>query len=353
MKACVPVQVQAALDLLSTTVSPSDTALLFVVGEEKGGDGMRHFSSSQVYNHMRNNYKVILFGDPTKGKLSPGRTCIRIDSSMATSIDRTLLEGIAFDAATECLRYIDSVTAGNEGPEGVADVASRIVRTHITDRLRCLFPTDDVLDALITKGTSGRTWVMKPIDAANQFVQGYRHWAISFGLFDGTRPLFGVIYMPGQGKMVSGGVHWPPTLNGHPMQKLSIPTVKRISFAVSWDMKRSDPAFLQLAQHNARFRYREDPVLALITVMSGQFEGYINDSIAVKDLIGPLAILSALGVAYDIAPASGHGGKGVRVHIGWPNRGPVRGVGDDQNCLALLLNEPREWKIACRGGPGM
>ncbi|OAP54991.1 hypothetical protein AYL99_10691 [Fonsecaea erecta] len=82
-KACVAVQVQTALDLLSTTVSPSDIALLFVVGEEKRGDGMRHFSSSQVYNHTRNNYKAILFGEPTEGKLATGHKGIEMLSLRA------------------------------------------------------------------------------------------------------------------------------------------------------------------------------------------------------------------------------------------------------------------------------
>ncbi|KIW94727.1 uncharacterized protein Z519_04704 [Cladophialophora bantiana CBS 173.52] len=82
-KACVAVQVQAALDLLSdpaaaTSISPSDIALLFVVGEEKRGDGMRHFSSSQLYNRTRDNYKAILFGEPTEGKLATGHKGIEM-----------------------------------------------------------------------------------------------------------------------------------------------------------------------------------------------------------------------------------------------------------------------------------
>ncbi|KIX97683.1 uncharacterized protein Z520_06461 [Fonsecaea multimorphosa CBS 102226] len=87
-KACVAVQVQTALDLLSdpaafTSVSPSDIALLFVVGEEKRGDGMRHFSSSHIYNHTRDHYKAILFGEPTEGKLAAGHKGIEMLSLRA------------------------------------------------------------------------------------------------------------------------------------------------------------------------------------------------------------------------------------------------------------------------------
>ncbi|ETI26982.1 hypothetical protein G647_10081 [Cladophialophora carrionii CBS 160.54] len=78
-KACVAVQLQTALDLLSSgDVSPSDVALLFVVGEEKRGDGMRAFSESKLYKASNGGYKAILFGEPTEGKLAAGHKGIEM-----------------------------------------------------------------------------------------------------------------------------------------------------------------------------------------------------------------------------------------------------------------------------------
>ncbi|KIX06926.1 uncharacterized protein Z518_04902 [Rhinocladiella mackenziei CBS 650.93] len=74
-KACVAVQIQTLLDLLAdprAKINPSDVALLFVVGEEKYGDGMRHFSDSGLYSRTNSDYKAILFGEPTEGKLAAG-----------------------------------------------------------------------------------------------------------------------------------------------------------------------------------------------------------------------------------------------------------------------------------------
>ncbi|KAL6250597.1 hypothetical protein RBB50_002899 [Rhinocladiella similis] len=74
-KACVAVQIQTLLDLLidpDAKLNPSDVALLFVVGEETHGDGMRHFSESDLYKQTNTNYKAILFGEPTEGKLATG-----------------------------------------------------------------------------------------------------------------------------------------------------------------------------------------------------------------------------------------------------------------------------------------
>lgn len=69
-KACVAAQTIAVLDLLESNKYdlPSDAlSLLFVVGEEVGGEGMRFFSDRKPTN-----YSAIVFGEPTEGKLVAG-----------------------------------------------------------------------------------------------------------------------------------------------------------------------------------------------------------------------------------------------------------------------------------------
>jgi acetylornithine deacetylase len=65
-KACVAAQTIASLSLLESLPSAS-LSLLFVVGEEVGGDGMRYFS-----RHKPTNYSAVVFGEPTEGKLASG-----------------------------------------------------------------------------------------------------------------------------------------------------------------------------------------------------------------------------------------------------------------------------------------
>ena len=74
-KACVAAQIQTVMELLAdppSSMLPSDLALLFVVGEEGRGDGMRHFSNSDLYHQSNGDYKAILFGEPTELKLAEG-----------------------------------------------------------------------------------------------------------------------------------------------------------------------------------------------------------------------------------------------------------------------------------------
>ena len=75
-KACVAAQTIAVLDLLKSSshqIQPGSISLLFVVGEEDGGDGMRYFSE-----HKPTNYSAVVFGEPTEGKLASGHKGILI-----------------------------------------------------------------------------------------------------------------------------------------------------------------------------------------------------------------------------------------------------------------------------------
>lgn len=58
--------------LASREVSPNDVSLLFVVGEEIGGDGMRRVNDLQL------EWKTVIFGEPTELKLASGHKGILI-----------------------------------------------------------------------------------------------------------------------------------------------------------------------------------------------------------------------------------------------------------------------------------
>lgn len=72
-KACVATQFQAVQELLaSREITPNDVSLLFVVGEETGGDGMRRV------NDLEMEWQTVIFGEPTELKLASGHKGILI-----------------------------------------------------------------------------------------------------------------------------------------------------------------------------------------------------------------------------------------------------------------------------------
>ena len=66
-KGCVATQIQAVRELLAAgDIAEKDVALLFVVGEEIGGDGMRKA------NGLGLSWETVIFGEPTELKLASG-----------------------------------------------------------------------------------------------------------------------------------------------------------------------------------------------------------------------------------------------------------------------------------------
>ncbi|PLN84205.1 hypothetical protein BDW42DRAFT_199710 [Aspergillus taichungensis] len=70
-KASVAAQVFAALDILDSNPT-APLGLLFVVGEEVGGDGMRAFSDSPSLNPSPSPFHTVIFGEPTDLALVSG-----------------------------------------------------------------------------------------------------------------------------------------------------------------------------------------------------------------------------------------------------------------------------------------
>ncbi|KAJ5408351.1 carboxypeptidase [Penicillium cosmopolitanum] len=68
-KGSVAAQVFAVLETLSETPT-ANIALLFVVGEEIGGDGMKTFSDSSL--NTKSAYHTVIFGEPTEASLVSG-----------------------------------------------------------------------------------------------------------------------------------------------------------------------------------------------------------------------------------------------------------------------------------------
>lgn len=72
-KAAVAAQITALLDLITSKgIDGADVMLLYVVGEETTGDGMRYFSDTLGDLQPPPKFKAAIFGEPTEGKLACG-----------------------------------------------------------------------------------------------------------------------------------------------------------------------------------------------------------------------------------------------------------------------------------------
>ncbi len=82
------------------------------------------------------------------------------------------------------------------------DIVTKIdlaIEKIIRQAIRRDYPSDNIYGEEFdrTKGTNDYTWVIDPIDGTKYFAAGIKLFSISIGLWKGTQPVLGVVYMPG------------------------------------------------------------------------------------------------------------------------------------------------------------
>lgn len=97
---------------------------------------------------------------------------------------------------------IDNKKAGGYDPVTEADrTAEQAMREAIRER----YPSHGILgEEFGHEQGDGLTWVLDPIDGTRGFVMGLLHWGTLVALFDGERPIVGVIHQPFLGETFLG-----------------------------------------------------------------------------------------------------------------------------------------------------
>ncbi|MEI5674991.1 MULTISPECIES: inositol monophosphatase family protein [unclassified Nocardioides] len=108
-----------------------------------------------------------------------------------------------------------------EQKSNVADLvtaADRAAETLIVERLRAERPDDSILGEEGTNhaGSSGRTWVIDPVDGTYNFVAGLDWWCSALALRDEYDVLLGAVHHPASATTYVGGPDLVPTADGVP-----------------------------------------------------------------------------------------------------------------------------------------
>ncbi|QCO97118.1 inositol monophosphatase family protein [Arthrobacter sp. 24S4-2] len=110
---------------------------------------------------------------------------------------------------------------GLEGQQktSVSDVvtaADHAAEAYVLEQLRRCRPDDGVLgeEGASVEGTSGRTWVIDPVDGTYNFLHGSTYWCSALALKDHSGAVLGAIFQPEEDKLWLGGTTRPATVNG-------------------------------------------------------------------------------------------------------------------------------------------
>lgn len=213
----------------------------------------------------------------------------------------------AGDLALRHFRRLATLPVESKGHLDLVTQADRDVERLVTDRLRAAFPQDGVFgeEGASVAGTSGRIWVVDPIDGTFNFVRGGDQWAVSIGLYAGGAPAFGVIHAPARGQTLVGGGDVETTLNGVALPMRAGFNPQRGAVAVGFHPTIPTRTRLRVLRGviddlKLSFRCCGSATASLVELACGQVDGYIACGDSTWDVMAALPALRRIGIASSI-----------------------------------------------------
>lgn len=205
-------------------------------------------------------------------------------------VDRALVD-IAADlvqrAGEITLEYFRSAELGLELKSDGTPVtaADKAAERFLRDELAARFPDDSVLgeEEGAAPGTSGRRWIIDPIDGTKAFSHGVPLYSTLLALDDEHGPAVGVIGLPALGEIVAAGRGLGCELNGVPCRVSTTPEVTGSYLSTSefnhW------PADMLLAAHGAGVAMRTwGDGFGYALVATGRIDAMVDPSIHLWDI---------------------------------------------------------------------
>jgi histidinol phosphatase-like enzyme (inositol monophosphatase family) len=237
-------------------------------------------------------------------------------TAMADPIDADLLETavrIANLAAEVTLFHyrhpdLDIDHKGDGTPVTIADrEAERLVRFELSQ----LFPDDGILGEEEPEkiGTSGRRWIVDPIDGTKAFSHGVPTYTTLLAVEDEHGIAAGVIGVPAMGEFVSAGRGLGCFLNGEPCHVNDTATLERSYLSTSGFTPWDDDCLLRVKRSGMHLRTWGDGY-GYVLVATGRIEAMFDPVAELYDLAPMPVILSEAGgrfTSLDGLDGPGHG----------------------------------------------
>ena len=144
--------------------------------------------------------------------------------------------------------YRTAITVESKGDGSPVTIADREAEQAARDWIAQRFPADGILGEEFgaRDGTSGRRWLLDPIDGTQSFVRGVPLWGTLIAVAEGDRVLAGAAYFPAVNEIIAAapgeGCWW----NG---RRASVNTVSRLANATA--LVTDDRTFTTVAQREA------------------------------------------------------------------------------------------------------
>jgi histidinol phosphatase-like enzyme (inositol monophosphatase family) len=222
-------------------------------------------------------------------------------NAMSTPVDPELLEAAvtitrkAGDLTLQHFRRADLVVDRKDDGTPVT-VADRGAERLMREELGRLFPDDGILgeeeDEKI--GTSGRRWILDPIDGTKAFTRGVPLYTNLLALEDENGIALGVINVPAQGETVAAGRGLGCFANGVPVTVNDHATLDRACVSTSAFTLWSDEAMVRVKNRGIQLRTWGDGY-GYVLVATGRIEAMVDPVAELYDLAPVPIIMSEAG----------------------------------------------------------
>lgn len=216
-------------------------------------------------------------------------------------------------AAGGVLRSRWSTRAGGLATKTSAtDVAldsDRIAEAEIVRTLRAAYPEDAIVaeEGSGGDGSSGRTWVVDPLDGTVNYLYGIPHYAVSIACEDAAGPLVGVVFDPSREELFvaarSGGA-WLGTERLRVSEEADLArALVATGFAYRAEYRALQARLVaELLPRVRDIRRNGSAALDLAWVAAGRFDGYFETGVQAWDVAaGALIVREAGGTADHVA----------------------------------------------------
>ncbi|GAA1729640.1 inositol monophosphatase family protein [Aeromicrobium alkaliterrae] len=163
-------------------------------------------------------------------------------------------------------------------------------------------PDDGLLgeEGTNTPGTSGRRWVIDPVDGTYNFASGSDYWCSAIALTDGDVAVLGAVAHHASGTVWVGGPELPTTANGQPLQAREDADLAGLSVAsylhpsgIAHENVREP--FLRAASGAATLRMLGSGSMDLVGVATGRIGAWFQHSTPAWDWLPGAAIVAGSG----------------------------------------------------------
>jgi histidinol phosphatase-like enzyme (inositol monophosphatase family) len=211
-----------------------------------------------------------------------------------------------------------ALTVETKADASPVTVADRRAEEVLRAELAAAFPDDGLVgeELGVTPGTSGRRWIVDPIDGTQSFIRGVPLWGVLAGLEVGGRVVAGAAGLPALGETLWAAVGAGAWCNGRPARASGVRLLRDATvltsdagprhFGEKWE------GFQRLLKRAARHRGWGD-AYGYALVATGRADVMLDPLLNPWDIAAFVPILTEAGAAFfDWNGAESiHGGCGI------------------------------------------